>query len=66
MCSLQVMQVWYLLGWAWHLRQDADLALEALLRAKALFESNACEEEDVLKHINELLSAYPPQQPADD
>ena len=49
------MQVWYLLGWAWHLRGDAVQAGESLVHARDLFDKNKCEVGDVRAHIEELL-----------
>jgi hypothetical protein len=63
---LQVMTVWYLQGWAWHLRGDGDHALEALYKARDLFAKNACEEQSILQHIEELLASYPPQEVHDE
>ena len=56
----QVMQVWYLSGWALHLSNDPEEATIALKQAQSLFEKNQCEEMDILAHIHELLAAQPP------
>ena len=58
------MQVWYLLGWAWHLRGDPVQAGESLVHARDLFDKNKCEVEEVRAHIEELLAQGQTGQPA--
>lgn len=52
----EVVQVWYLLGWIYHLSgQDADAVKYYLERAKTLFIQTECDDGPLLEHTEELL-----------
>ncbi|EDQ86039.1 uncharacterized protein MONBRDRAFT_33988 [Monosiga brevicollis MX1] len=50
----QIMQVWYLFGWALYLQKDPE-ALKTLQHAEQVYLAQECERPDVLEHIHELL-----------
>lgn len=53
----EVVDVWYLIGWANYLLGDEghDNARSYINKAKKLYVKTKCDDEELLKHIEELL-----------
>ncbi|XP_031564050.1 probable assembly chaperone of rpl4 [Actinia tenebrosa] len=59
-------QVWYLLGWMYHLSgQDNTSKKISLEKAKEISVKSGCEDEQFLQHIDELLSNMNPEKNGD-
>lgn len=52
----EVVQVWYLCGWASYLKGDREEALHYLTHVGELYNQLGCDDEDLLKHTHELLA----------
>ncbi|XP_062522911.1 uncharacterized protein LOC134197579 [Corticium candelabrum] len=55
----EVVAVWYLAGWMYHLQGEgySDEAARHLLHAKQLASKVVCDDTDMLKHVDELLAS---------
>ncbi|XP_064387108.1 uncharacterized protein LOC135335514 [Halichondria panicea] len=56
----EVIAVWYLMGWLHTLTKDADSARFYLEQTLTLFSKHESDEEDILKHTQELLDELGP------
>lgn len=57
----EVVEVWYLLGFALHLSKSED-ALETLCNTRKLYRKLLCEQEVILEHIEVMIAEYDPNQ----
>lgn len=58
--SDEVPEVWYLLGWMYHLtNQDSSSIRACLEKAEKLFTQFGCDDQPMLDHVTELLASLP-------
>lgn len=58
--SDEVPQVWYLLGWMYHITNKESSSIRACLeKAEKLFSQLGCDDQPMLDHVTELLASVP-------
>lgn len=58
--SDEVPQVWYLLGWLYHITNQTSSSIRACLeKAEKLFTQFGCDDQPMMDHVTELLASLP-------